>query len=71
MNGPMMRNLFEQSANGFCVPASVAQIVSKYSDQPVDEAVFVQRAIDLGYLTYDEAGVVGWSGLSIADAEPA
>lgn len=62
-------NWFEQSENGFCVPASVAQIVAEYSDEPItDETVFVQRAIDLGYLTYDETGV-GWSGLTIEQGE--
>ncbi len=57
---------FEQSENGFCAPVSVAMIVGEYSDQPMDEATFVQRAVDLGYLSYDESGQSsGWSGMTI------
>lgn len=61
-------NWFLQSENGFCVPASVAQIVAEYSDQGVSESVFVDRAIELGYLTYDESSGV-WSGLTIQQGE--
>jgi hypothetical protein len=44
----------------------VAMIVAEYSDQPVpDESAFVQRAVDLGYLTYDQAGGTGWSGITM------
>lgn len=53
---------FEQSENGFCMPASVAQIVVEYSDQGVTEDAFVQRAVEMGYLTYDEG--TGWSGMT-------
>lgn len=53
---------FEQSENGFCMPASVAQIVAEYSDQGVSEADFVQRAEEMGYLTYDDTE--GWSGMT-------
>lgn len=53
---------FEQSENGFCMPASVAQIVAEYGDQGVSEADFVQRAEEMGYLTYDDTE--GWSGMT-------
>jgi hypothetical protein len=55
----------QQSENGFCAPSSVAMIVAEYTDQPMDQTVFEQRAVDLGYLTYDEAGGTGWSGMTV------
>lgn len=64
------QNWFEQSENGFCAPASVAQIVAEYSDQPIlDDSVFVQRAVDLGYLSYDEAAGGGWSGITVEQSK--
>ena len=38
------RYWFEQSFNGACVPASVAQIVSDYTDTPVTDDQFVELA---------------------------
>ncbi|RZU54149.1 hypothetical protein EV385_6088 [Krasilnikovia cinnamomea] len=49
---------FEQSANGYCVPASIAQIVSEYTGvHNMDESAFVARANALGLFTVGPDGV--------------
>ena len=51
---------FEQAQNGFCVPASVAQIVSDYTGVHfADESQFVALANELGVLTIGPDGVPG------------
>jgi hypothetical protein len=51
---------FQQAANGFCAPASIAQIVSEYSGTPfTDETAFVQLANDLGVWQVGPDGVPG------------
>lgn len=51
---------FEQAANGFCVPASVAQIVSEYSGvHHGDELAFVERANELHLFVVGPDGVPG------------
>ncbi len=57
---------FQQSENGFCAPASVAFIVAEYADETLDEDDFVERAMDLGYLTPTEDG---YDGLTTAQIE--
>ncbi len=43
---------FNQAETGFCVPASVAQIVSEFTGvKYADESAFVKKAIDMGLLT--------------------
>jgi len=50
-------NWFEQSANGFCVPSSVAQIVSEYTGVDyTDEQAFVARANELHLFTVGPDG---------------
>lgn len=49
---------FQQAQNGFCLPASIAQIVSEYTGQSfTDEMVFVDIANEFG------AFVVGYDGI--------
>jgi hypothetical protein len=51
---------FEQAANGFCAPASVAQIVSEYSGTHfADESAFVDLANELGVWVVGPDGVPG------------
>ena len=51
---------FEQSANGFCVPASIAQIVSEYTGVHFDdEQQFVARANELNVFEVGPDGVPG------------
>ncbi|MEV8143947.1 hypothetical protein [Specibacter sp. NPDC078709] len=51
---------FEQAANGFCLPASIAQIVAEYTGQPVsDESEFVEIANELGVFSVGMDGVPG------------
>ena len=51
-------NWFQQAANGFCVPASVAQIVAEYTGDPVmDEQEFVTLANELHLFTVGPDGV--------------
>ena len=51
---------FEQAANGFCVPASVAQIVSEYTGEHfADEQYFVERANELKVFEVGPDGVPG------------
>lgn len=51
---------FEQAANGFCLPASVAQIVSEYTGIDYqDESAFVELANEGGLFTVDGQGVPG------------
>ena len=51
---------FEQAANGFCLPASIAQIVAEYTGEPVtDESEFVQIANDLGAFSVGMDGIPG------------
>ncbi|MEV4642020.1 hypothetical protein AB0J80_32200 [Actinoplanes sp. NPDC049548] len=48
---------FEQSANGYCVPSSIAQIFAEYSGIPVpDESAFVARANALHLFTVGPDG---------------
>ena len=48
---------FEQSANGYCVPSSIAQIVAEYSGTHyADESAFVARANALHLFTYGPDG---------------
>jgi hypothetical protein len=57
---------FQQAANGFCAPASVAQIVSSYTGQQfTDEQAFVQLANQLGVW---QVGPDGAPGLTIDGA---
>jgi hypothetical protein len=53
---------FKQSENGFCAPASVAFIVGEYTDAPIDEATFVDKAVEMGFLTETSEG---WSGMTV------
>jgi hypothetical protein len=51
---------FQQAQNGFCVPASVAQIVASYTGVPfADESAFVELANDLGLWKVGPDGVPG------------
>ncbi len=51
---------FHQAANGFCVPASVAQIVSEYTGvHYADEQAFVEKANELRLFTVGPDGVPG------------
>ncbi len=51
---------FQQAANGFCAPASIAQIVSEYSGASfTDETAFVELANDLGVWQVGPDGVPG------------
>ena len=51
---------FVQAQNGFCVPASVAQIVAEYTGQDfADEEHFVERTNELGLFVYDSEGIPG------------
>ncbi|GAA0463662.1 hypothetical protein Aca07nite_59810 [Actinoplanes capillaceus] len=51
---------FEQSANGYCVPASIAQIVSEYTGvHHADESAFVARANELHLFETGPGGVPG------------
>ncbi len=51
---------FEQAANGLCVPASVAQIVSEYSGVTFEsEAEFVELANEYGLFSVGPDGVPG------------
>ncbi|MBM7783742.1 C39 family peptidase [Tenggerimyces flavus] len=51
---------FEQAANGFCVPASIAQIVSEYTgEHNGDEQQFVERANELKVFEVGPNGVPG------------
>lgn len=60
-------NWFVQAESGFCVPASVAQIVAEYGDFGIaDESAFVELAVEQGLLTVNEDGTV--SGMSAEDA---
>jgi hypothetical protein len=53
---------FEQAANGLCVPASVAQIVSAYTGLPfTDEAAFVELANESGLFWVGPDGVPSMS----------
>lgn len=53
---------FQQAVNGFCVPASIAQIVSEYTGvHHADELHFVDRANDLKVFTVGPDGVPGMS----------
>lgn len=58
---------FAQAENGLCVPASIAQVVAEFSGLEItDEAVFAQRAIEMGFLTPESDG---WSGMSLEQGE--
>ncbi|GAB1692144.1 hypothetical protein [Krasilnikovia sp. M28-CT-15] len=58
---------FEQSTNGFCVPASIAQIVSEYTGvHHADESAFVARANALGLFT---TGPDGSPSMGVAGAQ--
>ncbi len=49
---------FEQATNGFCVPSSIAQIVSEYTGvHHDDEQAFVERANELHVFTVGPDGV--------------
>lgn len=51
---------FEQAANGFCLPASVAQIASEYTGIDYqDESAFVELANEEGMFKVDGQGVPG------------
>ena len=51
---------FNQAQNGFCVPSSVAQIVSEYSGEHfANEEAFVERANELGLFVVGMDGVPG------------
>ena len=51
---------FEQAVNGFCVPASVAQIVSEYTgEHHADEQHFIERANELKVFEVGSNGVPG------------
>jgi hypothetical protein len=51
---------FEQAANGFCVPASISQIVSEYTGVHLaDEQHFVDRANELHLFVVGPDGVPG------------
>ncbi|MBP1135057.1 hypothetical protein JOE31_001289 [Arthrobacter sp. PvP023] len=53
---------FEQAENGFCLPASIAQIVSEYTGMPFkDEMVFVDIANEIGAFTVGHDGVPSMS----------
>ncbi len=57
---------FEQAVNGFCVPASIAQIVSEYTgEHHADEQHFVERANELKVF---EVGVDGVPGIGVDGA---
>ncbi|AZZ80130.1 hypothetical protein C5O27_02660 [Gordonia alkanivorans] len=62
---------FEQAANGTCVPASVAQIVSEYTGTEfANEGVFVQYAYEQGFYTDGkvENGMTAEQGAAILNA---
>ena len=49
---------FEQAANGFCVPASITQMVAEYTGLEFDdESFFVERANDLKLFDVSPKGV--------------
>ncbi len=49
---------FQQAANGYCVPASVTQIVAAYTGAEImDESEFVARANELHLFTFGPDGV--------------
>ncbi|MBO3738739.1 hypothetical protein [Actinoplanes flavus] len=51
---------FEQAANGYCVPASIAQIVSEYTGvHHADESAFVARANELHLFEVAPGGMPG------------
>lgn len=51
---------FEQAANGFCLPASIAQVVSEYTGMNfTDEQAFVDIANELGAFVVGPDGVPG------------
>jgi hypothetical protein len=51
---------FQQAANGFCVPASIAQIVSEYTGETyTDELAFVEIANQLGVWVVGPDGAPG------------
>ncbi|QDO87390.1 hypothetical protein FNH13_02775 [Ornithinimicrobium ciconiae] len=51
---------FEQAANGFCLPASIAQVVSEYTGMDfTDEQAFVDIANELGAFVVGPDGVPG------------
>jgi hypothetical protein len=55
---------FEQTANGYCSPATLTQIVAEYSDQIIlDDGALAELAIDLGFLTVAADGTA--EGLTI------
>ena len=55
---------FQQAANGLCVPASVAQIVSAYTGFPFeDESAFVALANELGLFSVGMDGIGGMTDL--------
>lgn len=57
---------FEQAVNGFCVPASIAQIVSEYTgEHHADEQHFVERANELKVF---EVGMDGVPGVGVDGA---
>jgi hypothetical protein len=56
---------FQQAANGFCLPASIAQIASEYTGVSyTDESAFVELANTHGLFQVDGQGV---PGISFAD----
>lgn len=51
---------FEQAANGFCLPASIAQVVSEYTGMALpDEQAFVDIANELGAFVVGPDGIPG------------
>ena len=51
---------FQQAQNGFCLPASIAQIVSEYTGQAyLDESAFVELANEQGAFVVGMDGVPG------------
>lgn len=65
------KHWFNQSTNGHCVPASVAQIVSEYTDLDIgDESAFVEYALQQGFYPDgdDTTGMSMESGASLLEA---
>lgn len=64
---------YAQSVNGYCVPASVAQIVGEWQGSNVGEQEVVARAVSHGWLTQSDTNGDGVpddaSGMTSPDAE--
>ena len=58
--------VYQGDGNGTCAPTSVAMILSDVLGQDVPSDVVIERAIELGVLSYDpsQEGLDAWSGMN-------